>query len=430
MYFGGTGVMGIDLDEKLIGSLPTVSEESVYDFLKGICRIGVRWPGTKGEEEAVDFMYTHLKKRSDSVELEKYRYPCFTPGDARCEIVSPVKRELPCIPLQYSTNGTIRGELVYVGGGYERDFDAFHDAGKTVKQKIVLVTTNRPYVTRKFIEKEGALGLIVVSDSPFGSMRQITSQMGLEKDEDLTAFGMDIPGIVISRESGNLLLSLASGGPVEVHVEQHSEVEIKTAYNVVSCMYGEKYPDEKVLIGAHYDTQYGIVGAWDNGSGCAALLEIHRACWKKKPARTMVFCSFGGEEIGLFGSTNFVRDRTDELENLKLYVNLDSTSGDICYIHELVGTEKTLEFAQGMISGFTDWNITQQRVYESIDHDQDSAPFVWSGVHALWAHEEGNAFFHTRYDTIETISPKKLERATRAAMLLFYYTSNIQKLPF
>jgi hypothetical protein len=280
------------------------------------------------------------------------------------------------------------------------------------------------------VEKEGALGLIVISDSPFESIRQITSQMGFEKEEDLTNFGIDMPGVVVSRGSGDLLLSLASGGPVEVHVEQHSTVEIKTAHNVVSCLYGEKYPEEKVVVGAHYDTQYGIVGAWDNGSGCAALLEIHRTCRKMKPARIMVFCSFGGEEIGLFGSTNFVRDRKDELENLKLYVNLDSTSGDICYIHELVGTEKTLGFAQEIISDFTDWSITQQRVYASIDHDQDSAPFVWSGVNAIWTHEEGNAFFHTLDDTIETMSPKKLERATRVALLPFYYTSNIQKLPF
>jgi carboxypeptidase Q len=422
--------MGITFDKKLIESLPDVSSESVYEYLRGICNIGVRWPGTQGEEDAVDFMYTHLKEHSDSVELEHYLYPCFTPGDAQCEIVSPMKRGIPCIPLEYSENGSMKGEIVYVGRGYENDFKAFFDAGNTVNQKIVLVNTNRPYVTQKYMEKKGALGLIVISDSPFGSLRQITSQMGFEKDEDLTTFGADIPGVVISRESGDLLLSLASGGPVEVRMEQHSTVEMKKAYNVVSSIYGEKYPDEKVLVGAHYDTQFGIVGAWDNGSGCAALIEINRMCYKTKPARTMVFCSFGGEEIGLFGSTNFVRARTDELEDFKLYVNLDSTSSDVCYIHELVGTEKTIGFAQEMISGFTDWNVTQQRTYASIDYDQDSAPFVWSGVNAVWAHEEGNAFFHTQYDTIETISPKKLERATRVALLPFYYVSNIRELPF
>jgi Zn-dependent M28 family amino/carboxypeptidase len=45
-------------------------------------------------------------------------------------------------------------------------------------------------------------------------------------------------------------------------------------------------------------------GADDNASGCAVLLEVARLCVaaKEKPRRSILFCSFDGEEKLLAGS--------------------------------------------------------------------------------------------------------------------------------
>ena len=71
-----------------------------------------------------------------------------------------------------------------------------------------------------------------------------------------------------------------------------------------------------VVIGAHYDhLGYGGIGALDpdstgkvhdgaddNASGVAALLEVARLLHARRPARTVVFIAFSGEELGTIGS--------------------------------------------------------------------------------------------------------------------------------
>ncbi len=81
----------------------------------------------------------------------------------------------------------------------------------------------------------------------------------------------------------------------------------------------------------------------------------------------MLFCAFGGEEIGLFGSTNFVNKRRNDFDKIISYVNLDSTSGDLCYIHELVTTKTILEITLKLIREYTNWNITQYHEFNECD---------------------------------------------------------------
>ena len=53
---------------------------------------------------------------------------------------------------------------------------------------------------------------------------------------------------------------------------------------------------EIVVVGAHYDSVAGAVGANDNGSGVAATIELARLFRNTKPARTLRFVAFANEE--------------------------------------------------------------------------------------------------------------------------------------
>src|SRR5688572_12776676 len=66
--------------------------------------------------------------------------------------------------------------------------------------------------------------------------------------------------------------------------------------NVEAEIVGASRPQEILIIGAHYDTIPNCVGANDNGSGVAALIEIARIVRQTKPARTMRFLAFYNEE--------------------------------------------------------------------------------------------------------------------------------------
>ena len=66
---------------------------------------------------------------------------------------------------------------------------------------------------------------------------------------------------------------------------------------------GSEKPDEVVVIGAHLDSWDLGTGALDNGANVAALIDVARQMKRLgiKPARTIRFALWSGEEQGLYG---------------------------------------------------------------------------------------------------------------------------------
>lgn len=78
-----------------------------------------------------------------------------------------------------------------------------------------------------------------------------------------------------------------------------------------------------LLIGAHYDGPLHSVGADDNASGVAALLELGRR-WKRNPPRRPVWLvAFDQEEWGMLGSEALARKLKADKQRLKLMVSLE-----------------------------------------------------------------------------------------------------------
>jgi hypothetical protein len=96
--------------------------------------------------------------------------------------------------------------------------------------------------------------------------------------------------------------------------------------NVIACLPGLVYPDEYVVLGAHYDSisNYGNApGADDNASGTASILEIARILSNYHFARSILFCAFTAEEIGLYGSQAFVQQALQNGMDILGYFNID-----------------------------------------------------------------------------------------------------------
>ncbi|MDQ3846546.1 MAG: M28 family peptidase [Bacteroidota bacterium] len=90
----------------------------------------------------------------------------------------------------------------------------------------------------------------------------------------------------------------------------------KILLNVVGVLPSNNIADEAIIFSAHYDhvgTEIGKTdnifnGANDNASGTAALLALaHYYALRKDNNRTLIFCAFSGEELGLLGSEEFVK---------------------------------------------------------------------------------------------------------------------------
>lgn len=84
-----------------------------------------------------------------------------------------------------------------------------------------------------------------------------------------------------------------------------------------------------VVIGAHYDSVLGTVGADDNASGVAALLALARRFAGAKPARTLRFVAFANEEPPHFqsedmGSFQYAQRCVDRDETIVAMLSLET----------------------------------------------------------------------------------------------------------
>jgi N-acetylated-alpha-linked acidic dipeptidase len=104
----------------------------------------------------------------------------------------------------------------------------------------------------------------------------------------------------------------------------------KPLYDVVATIPGATFPDEWVVRGNHHDAW--VNGAGDPISGASPQLEEARALGELlkqgwKPARTIIYCFWDGEEPALLGSTEWAEFHADDLKKHAVaYFNSDSNS--------------------------------------------------------------------------------------------------------
>ena len=116
-------------------------------------------------------------------------------------------------------------------------------------------------------------------------------------------------------------------------MEAHFTREARQAVNVIGVIPGRdrKLKNEYVIMGGHLDhlgvSLGGFVypGADDNATSAATILETARALNASsfKPARTIVFASWAGEEVGMVGSRFYTEHPIFPLDKTVAYLNVD-----------------------------------------------------------------------------------------------------------
>jgi len=134
--------------------------------------------------------------------------------------------------------------------------------------------------------------------------------------------GPDAPG----SWQGALPFTYHIGPGVKVHLLLKMNYQYQRLWDVIGRIPGSEYPNDWVVAGNHRDAW--VFGAVDPNSGTAAMLEaVHgigallKTGWR--PKRTIVFCSWDGEEEGLIGSTEWVEDHPEQLTHAVAYFNTD-----------------------------------------------------------------------------------------------------------
>jgi hypothetical protein len=158
--------------------------------------------------------------------------------------------------------------------------------------------------------------------------------------------GADTAAAYLARRFQAVGLQPAAGGwfqtftvAKQAPVAQHAHVGGLTGKNVIGLLPGHDpvRRNETVIVGAHYDhlglggfgsldpDSTGKVhnGADDNASGSAMLIQIAQHLVQSRPARTILFIAFSGEELGLLGSSYYVKQPIYPLSSTVAMINLD-----------------------------------------------------------------------------------------------------------
>ena len=184
--------------------------------------------------------------------------------------------------------------------------------------------------------------------------------------------------------------------------------------NVVCVKPGSVFPDEVVVIGAHYDTiNYSgnafAPGADDNATGSVAVMEAARVLFDIEFERTIIFICFSGEEEGLVGADAWSAEAAANDMNIVGMLNLDM----ICY--RAGGDTEDLDIIwNGASAPMADLAfdvlaayVPELTVVEGylVSGSSDHAAFWGNGFRAIFMFEDsGNysPYLHTSNDVVGT----------------------------
>lgn len=425
------------IDEEYARGLPRLSAAVAWETLTDLNRIGLRWMGTRGEFLARDYLFRKMIEVGlKDVHLEELDYLNYIPISSELRILSPVKATLPCEPLEYTANATAEGEIVYVGSGSKEEFELLEKTGVDFEGKIVVSLTATPFWVCPLAEERKAAGIIIITDPPEDLIRRVTARIIARDHLDPKKFDeypAKIPGVITNASGGMRLLSLASAGKVKVTIGQRAEYVHRKTANVVGIVPGVEMPEQKVLLGAHYDTQLAG-GVWDDGTGLAGMLEIARVMAKLHPRRTMVFVAFPGEEVGEWGSYNYCEKHKDDIKkgNYIYMGNLDAVSSALTSVNTIWASPKIRDFALSVAKELG-WHVgAEVDLTSPLREFSDQCAFHEAGVPATWIWEYPciHPYYHTEKDLLEYIDPDKWMGTLSVTALLAFKLAYMPVLPF
>ncbi|NCP20523.1 MAG: peptidase M28 [Flavobacteriales bacterium CG_4_9_14_0_2_um_filter_35_242] len=211
--------------------------------------------------------------------------------------------------------------------------------------------------------------------------------------------------------------------------------------NVAAFIKGSTYPNQYVIISAHYDhlgKKYGRIyaGADDDASGTSAVLEIAEAFKLaadagNRPKRSVVFLNLTGEEEGLFGSRYYTTYPIFPIKNTLVNLNIDMIGrvdndhlNNPNYIY-VIGSDK-LSIELKLLSEKVNSTYTGLKLDYKFDDENDPNKFYYRSDHYNFAKNNIPIIFyfngvhddyHQPTDTPEKINYDLLAKRTK---LIFY----------
>jgi len=207
----------------------------------------------------------------------------------------------------------------------------------------------------------------------------------------------------------------------ETATQYSEELGNNVGRNVIAKLPGRgRLSNQYVIMGGHLDhlgVRNGLVynGADDNASGPAVAMEVARVLKEGgfRPRRTIIFCAWCGEEMGLIGSNYYADNPCDgvTMDNVVTYFNMD-----------MVGMGNTVG-APGGLNFPSIWEVITRDQDEDVmaaiqpstggPGGSDHSAFITRGIEAMALMTRGGGGhpdYHQPEDDTEKIEPEILRK--------------------
>lgn len=354
------------------------------------------------------------------------------------------------MPLLYADSGRNEAGLVFAGWGISAPELGYDDyAGVDVQGRFVLCFRGTPDPSEHRFEdhdqhrtrmatakKKGALGIIYiypeVSANPNGDWiagfapGEISEKIA---DMILKERATTCADLTKALSSIKRPLSFPLSSKLRF-VVQSRHFPQSIGYNIIGYVEGSdpSLKKECIIYGAHFDhcgRHMGFIypGANDNASGSAAVMAMARAFagMSPKPKRSVVFVLFGGEEMGLQGSTYMADHVPPQFTKIAAMFNFDMVGegdGAWCGVSaEPAAFKQTIEEADAAAKLLKSVGIIHGIGVRS----SDFAPFFLKGIPSASFGSNGpHLSYHETGDTIYRINPDIMADVAKLAVRAGY----------
>lgn len=208
--------------------------------------------------------------------------------------------------------------------------------------------------------------------------------------------------------------------PIPAGTSEGVPVGAGSGDNVIAYPPGYDPSAPHLVVGAHLDTVARTVGANDNGSGAAALLEMARLARLVKTRLPIVFVELIGEERrfrggegALFGSRFYFEHLSaSERRSVRGMMNIDMVgNGPVVLVGRNSGTINR-RFLDATLIAAQRLHILH-REYVNSRFISDHLPFQRAGIPISWLWSGEHPTVHTPADTVAVLRPADIERIGR-----------------
>ena len=394
-------------------ALDSVSQAQLTEFNRTIAR-WTRLSGSQDEREAAAYVEDRLRAFGFAAQTIVHDAYISLPRAASLRVTAPESRNLPCIThsMGVPTGGhAVAAELVYAGKGSAEEYATAGAAGK-----VALVEGRATPAHAVNATRAGVLGIVCISGRVAHEM--CCSPIWGNPSEGTVGALPRVHLLSVNKADGEALRALCARGRIEIQFT----AEVETGWTRTPIVIGDLAAGHAeadgtfVLFSGHLDGWY--LGAMDNGSANAAMLEVARVLAPDRAGfrRGLRLAFWSGHSHGRYSSSAWYADANwaELAERCVCHVNVDSLGGVDADTFATNSMPETAPLGIRAVKEAANAILDAKRVGRNSDQS-----FLGAGVPSLLgsvSHQTDGSlgwWWHTPHDTLDKIDPARLVRDTR-----------------